>query len=239
MASPSNTMEATNLFGLGANFNPQTSNSDLRLDAANIMDAKGNNECESMVNERTEYANPYAYCNATPEIVTDLATVLTKFGDVHDSKKIDTLTITFEKGQYATLDIAGHNHTDNPHVAGLPDGYCDVSSSDVIPAGSGFGVPDWTLVLGDNASPISASIAFSGNHIDREGTDGNHWQGKTTTYRADLTLTVEGVPTSITVAAVETDLTGWTVDSINATDGNQDFDGYVFALHMFFDLVEA
>ena len=111
MAAPSNTMEATNLFGLGANFNPQTSNADLREDAANIMDATGNIECETMVNERTEYSNSFAYCNGTPDIKTDLATLLTKFGDVHDSKKVDTLTINFEKGQYATVDIAGHNHT--------------------------------------------------------------------------------------------------------------------------------
>ena len=234
-----NTMEASTLFGMGANFNPQNSNSDLRLDAANIMDATGNNQCETMTNERTEYANSFAYCNTTPAIVTDLATLLTKFGDVHDSKKVDTLTINFEKGQYATVDVAGHNHSDEPHVAGLPDGYCDVSSTDVIPAGAGFGVPDWTIVMGANATPISATVAFSGNHIDREGADGNHWHGKTTTYRAELTLTTEGVPTSITVAAIETDATGWTVDSINATDGNQDFDGYVFTMHRFFDLAVA
>lgn len=234
MPAPTNTMEATNLFGLGANFNPQTSGSDLRLDAANIMDATGNIECETMVNERTEYSNPYAYCNATPAIVADLATLLTKFGDVHDSKKVDSMTINFEKGQYATLDIAGHNHTANAHVAGLPDGYCDASA--VIPAGSGFGVPDWGITMGDNATPISATVSLSGNHIDREGTDGNHWQGKTTTYRAELTLSIEGVPTDITVAAIEADAAGWTVDGINATDGNQDFDGYIFTLHRHFDL---
>ena len=234
---PSNTMEASNLFGLGANFNPQSSNSDLREDAANIMDATGNIECETMVNERTEYSNSFAYCNATPDIKTDLATLLTKFGDVHGSKKVDTMTVNFEKGQYATVDITGHNHTDNAHEAGLADGYCDASAS--IPSSSGFGVPDWGITMGTNASPISATVTFSGNHIDREGEDGNHWQGKTTTYRAELTLTIEGVPTDITASAIETDATGWTVDSINATDGNQDFDGYVFTLHRHFDLAIA
>jgi hypothetical protein len=237
MPAPVNSMEATNLFGFGGNFNPQSSNSDLRKDQANIMDATGNNECETMVNERTEYTNSLAYCNATPDIKTDLATLLTKFGDVHDSKKVDSMTINFEKGAYATIDISGHNHTDNAHVAGLGDGYCDASAA--IPAGSGFGVPDWGITMGDNATPISASVVFSGNHIDREGTDGNHWEGKTTTYKAELTLTIEGVPTDITATAIEADATGWTVDSINATDGNQDFDGYVFALHRYFDLAVA
>jgi hypothetical protein len=236
MASPSNTMEASDLFGLGANFNEQTSNSDLRLDAANIMDKSGNIECETMVNERTEYSNPFAYCNAVPDIKTDLATMLTKFGDVHDSKKVDTLSINFEKGQYATLDVAGHNHTVNPHVAGYDDGYCDASGT--IPDDSGFGVPSFDVTMGDNASPISAAVSLSGNHIDREGADGNHWQGKTTTFRAELTLTTEGVPTDITVAAVELG-SNWTVDSINATDGNQDFDGYVYTLHRHFDAVTA
>jgi hypothetical protein len=231
-------MEGTNLFGLGANFNPQTSNSDVREDAANIMGATGDVECETMVNERTEYANAFAYCNASPAIVTDLATLLTKFGDVHDSKKVDTMTINFEKGQYATVDVAGHNHTANAHAAGLPDGYCDASAV-ISDATAGFGVPDWSITMGDNATPISATVSLSGNHIDREGEDGNHWQGKTTTYRAELTMTIEGVPTDITSDAIEADATGWTVDSVNATDGNQDFDGYVFAMHRHFDLAVA
>jgi hypothetical protein len=198
------------------------------------MDATGNNQCETMMNERTEYANSFAYCNATPDIVTDLSTMLSKFGDVHGSKKVDTVTVNFEKGQYATVDVTGHNHTDNAHAAGVSDGYCD--ASDVIPAGAGFGVPEWSIAMGDNASPISATVSLSGNHIDREGEDANHWQGKTTTYRGELTMTVEGVPTDITAAAIEGGATGWTVDSINATDSNQDFDGYAFTMHRFFDL---
>ena len=237
MADATNNMEASTLFGAGANFNPQSSSSSVGVQPANIMDATGNIQCETMVNEMTTYNNSLAYCNATPAIGADLATLATNFGDVHDSKKVDTLSINFEKGQYATVDITGHNHTANAHVAGLPMGYADVSAS--IPGSAGFGCPDFGLALGANATPISATLSFSNNHIDREGADGNHWQGKNTTPRAELSLTVEGLPTTTTIAAAEVDLSGWTCDSVEATDGNQDFDGYVFNLHRHYDIATA
>ena len=75
------------------------------------------------------------------------------------------------------------------------------------------------------------------NHIDAEDSDGEHWVGTNTTFRAELTLEIRGIPTSQTVAAIETDLTGWTVDTNGASDGNQEFDTFNITAHRWFDKV--
>lgn len=234
MADKSVDMQATDLFAFGAQFNPQSSASPHSRDESNILDADGNNECETMINNMTNYTNSLAYCNATPDIKTDLGTHLTTFAGVFDSKLLDSLTINFEAGAYATVDAAGHNHDNNAHADGSSLGRADVSAA--VPASAGFGVPDFGLTLGTNATPISASLVFAGNHIDQNDADGEHWVGKTTNIRADLTLDIEGLPTSQTVAAIESDLTGWTVNTNGGIDSNQEFDTFSIAAHRYFDI---
>lgn len=233
MADKSVDLGGSNLFGLGANFHAQSSESPHQRDASNILDASGNVECETMINNRTEYTNNFAYCNATPDIKTDLATILTTFGAVADSKLQTATTINFSAGEYATVDITGHNHDNNAHSASVA-GVADVSAA--VPAGAGFGVPDFGLTVGADSTPISASIAFSLNHIDENDANGEHWVGKNTTVRAELNLELLGLPTSQTVAAIETDLTGWTVDTNGPADGNQELDRFIITAHRHFDL---
>ena len=227
----------SDLFSLGTTqFHVQTSNSPHGRDASGMLDASGNNECETMINNMTNYSANYAYCNETSDIKTDLGTSLTAFGTVLDSKLPTALNIQFAFGEYATLDYTGHNHDDNEHVTTVC-GIADVS--DAVPASAGFGVPDFGLTVGDNATPISASISVSYNHIDAPGADGEHWVGTNTTFRAEMSLELLGIPTSITVAAIETDLSGWTVDTNGGNDGNQELDHFTITAHRFFDLTAA
>jgi len=234
MADKSVDIGGSDLFSLGTTqFNVQTSSSPHARDAANMLDAAGNNECETMINNMTNYSANYAYCNATADIKSDLGTLLTAFGTVLDGKLPTALNIQFAFGEYATLDYTGHNHDDNEHTLAVC-GVADVSAA--VPALAGFGVPDFGLTVGDNSTPTSASISFSYNHIDAPGTDGEHWAGTNTTFRAELSLELLGIPTSITVAQIETDLSGWTVDTNGGTDGNQNLDHFVITAHRFFDL---
>jgi len=223
----------SNLFSLGDNFHAQSSDSPHQRDASNMLDAAGNNQCETMINNRTEYTNNFAYCNATPDIKTDLGTVLTAFGTVADSKLPTALNINFAAGQYATVDITGHNHDSNPHTLAL-SGVADVSAA--VPASAGFGVPDFGITLGDNSTPISASISISLNHIDENDADGEHWSGTNTTFKVDMSIELLGLPTSLTVAALESDMTGWTVDSNGGSDNNQSLDHFTITAHRYFDL---
>lgn len=230
-------MLATDLFALASEFSEQSSSSIISSERSNIMDPSGNIECETITNEKTDYQNSYAYCNATPDIATDLSAALTEFGNVVSSKIVTELSITFEAGKYATVEIAGHNHTANAHAAGISIGYADVSAA--VPAAAGFGVPTFGVTVGSNATPIRASIRFSMNHIDKADTAGGHWVGKNTTPTAELSMEFEGMPTSQTRAALETDLTGWTVDGCGPSDSNQDFDKFAVTAHRYFDLATA
>ena len=89
---------ATDIFGLGGNFHPQSSTITAAQDWPNILDAAGNNQCEKEVNNRTDVSCNYGYCNAVPDIVSDLGTVLAAFGDVENGYKVDQIVINFEKG---------------------------------------------------------------------------------------------------------------------------------------------
>jgi len=216
-------MEASDLFSLGANFNPQSSSTSTLKDWPNALDSVGNNECETGINERSEYSTPYVYCNASPNIVTDLGTMFTAFGGVADSKAVTGLTVGFAAGSYATVDVEGHNHAVNEHVTQKG---ADIST--VIPAVAGFGVPAIFVDTGTNSTPISATVTASLNHQDREGADGEHWVGDNTTVQVVVTIDYIGTPTLAT--------TGWSIDSQGATDGNQEFDGFSITAHKFFDL---
>ena len=212
MADKTVAIGGSNLFGAGAQFFAQSSESPHQRDMANMLDASGNVQCETGINNRTEYSNTLAYCNATPAIHTDLGTLLSTFGAVADSKLVTGLTINFTAGQYATVDITGHNHDDNEHTASV----CGVANvTSIVPTGSGFGVPAlaFGIVLGTDSTPISATLAFSLNHIDELDSTGEHWVGTNTTVRAELSIELLGIPTSTTVAALEAGMSGWTVDS--------------------------
>lgn len=223
-------LNATDLYALAGNFNPQGSATSNMLDRSFILDANGNQQCETMINARTEYPTmTYAYCNAVPDIKTDLALFLTKFGDVQNSILITQLAINFAMGAYATVDITGHNHAANAHAAGLAIGYADVSAA--IPASAGFGVPTLAgVTLGDNATPLSLVITFSMTHIDREDEGGGHFVGKNITPIAELTYEFLGVP------GTAQPITDWISDTYGGSDGNSDFDTYGVTAHRYFDL---
>jgi len=164
-----------------------------------------------------------------------LATFLTKFGDVQNSKAVTSLSINMTTGGYATIQISGHNHTANPHVAGTATGYADVSG--FVPLGDwdGFGVPDFDVTTGDNATPSSATVTFTMEHSDSNDADGNHFVGKNKTPKAELRMDFEGIPTSNTIAALETDFDEWSVtvlvDSTDTSDSNSAFDTFSFTAH--------
>ena len=224
--------EASDLFAAGVNFHEQSSSSITNETNAFMLDAQGNQECITTgLNTMTEYSNEFAYCNSTPDIATDLGTLLTKFGDVHDSKKVTGLTINYTAGEYATVSIDGHDHAENNHSAGIAEGYADVSGA--VPASSGFGVPTWTgQTTGADCEIISATLTFSLNHVDREGAAGNHFVGKSVTVKAELTIEAVGTPTTALP-------TGWYTVSSGPSDSNQDFDTWTGTWEKWYDLAVA
>jgi len=102
--------------------------------------------------------------------------------------------VTFEAGIQASVEIEGHQHDDNPHVI---DTLRQADVSGVIPAASGLGVPDLIVVTGD-VSPVSATVSFEMEHVDKTGADGTHFTGQNMRCRVSLSIDYEGHPTGVT-----------------------------------------
>lgn len=236
-------LQASNLFGLNANFKTQSSSTSEPRANAYALDESGNVSCQRNITDILNYSQTASYCGS--DFVGDLGTFLTQFGDVQNSKLVTGISISMNAGQYATITVDGHNHAGaRAHAAGLSVGYADVSdflpheATESFVAWNGFGVPDFGMSLGDDASPISATVNFSMNHIDQTGEDGTHLVGKNITPRCELTMEFSGIPTSTSVGLIETDLRANTnamltpyVDSIDSNDSNSSFDSFAFTCH--------
>ena len=226
MADKTVDLGGTDLFSLGANFGTTRSESLTVKDLQENTDGINDSFCSSMTNERTEYTQDANYCNASPDIKTDLGEKLSKFGQVVGSIAPTELTITFEAGKSATVSITGHNHAANAHSA-LRN--CDASGD--IPASSGLGVPAIFADAGTNSSPVRATVRVSCDHIDEQDTSDGHWVGQSTHFRVDVEVEYIGTPSLTT--------TGWNVDSAGGNDGNTTFDHYTIKAHKFLDSADA
>ena len=250
MADATVDLQATNLFGLSANFNTSASTTNVVETNFAVNDEVGNVECQRNIADITNYTQSATYCGS--DFVGDLGTFLTKFGDFQTIGVVTGLTINMTASGYVTLDITGHQHAENAHAAGLTLGYADVSDflphevGEAFEAWDGFGVPDFGITVGSNSSPSSATVTFSMNHVDQIDEDGDHLVGKNITPRCELSMDFIGVPTSNTSALLETDFDGNTndmlsplVDSTDTNDSNADFDTFAFTCHANTDLATS
>lgn len=228
-------IEATDYFGAGANFHPQSSSFEYADEARNFLDSKGNRECETMVATKQTYRTTYKYCNASPDIKTDLSTLATTFGAYIASPGliVTSLTITYTAGDYAEVEIEGINflETDGTtQVILATAGSSNISGG--IPATSGFGVPTLGGVsLGTDASPTGLTLTFTLDNKATEGADGFMFTSKNITPEATAAAEYVGVPTTIEP------VTNWTTDSYDNTDSNDDFDAASWNGHQYFDLI--
>ena len=251
MADAAVQLEATNLFGLPANFNTTASTTNIVETNVAVNDEVGNVECQRNISDITNYTQNATYCGS--DFVGDLATFLTKFGDFQTIGVVTGLNISMSASGYVTVDITGHQHAANPHAAGLGLGYADVSdflpheTGEAFVAWDGFGIPaDYDITVGAVSSASSATVTFSMNHVDQMDEAGDHLVGKNITPRCELSMDFVGVPTSNTPALLEADFDAATndmlsplVDSTDTNDSNSDFDTFAFAAHANTDLATA
>lgn len=225
-------IEATDHFGLGANFHPQSSSAVTSFERRNIKDEKGNFECEKMVGEKTEYSTTYAYCNASPNISSDLGAMLTAFGYITTGTEnmfVTSLSINFRDGEYAEVTINGVAYADGTMPASTSGLVADVSAC--IPSDSGFGAPTLPgVTLGSNSAPASLTINISNNHVMISDGQGDFFAGKNISFIAEGDAEYTGVPSSYDAP------TGWTTDSTTLGDANENFDTVSWSGHRYFDL---
>lgn len=250
MADASIDLQASNIFGLAAAFKTESSGTSEVTTNVTVMDELGNVSCEQNIEDITNYTQTAKYCGT--DFVTDLGTFLTQFGDVQTSKIVTGLSINMTAADYCSIEVTGHNHDANPHVAGLTVGYADVSDflphelTEAFAGWTGFGVPDFGVTTGSDSSPASATATFAMNHVDQVDEAGDHLVGKNITPRCELSMELSGIPTSNTIALLNADyaantntMLGAITDSVDTNDSNSDFDSFSFVAHAHTDLATA
>jgi len=244
-------LQATNIFGLNANFNTSGSTTTPTKTRTEVLDESGNVACARLVGDIEEVTQSgIMYCGT--DFVGDLATFLTTFGDVQNDWLVTAINISMTAGAPATMDITGHNHVTNAHVTGVSIGQADVSDflphevTEAFAAWDGNNVPDFGITLGTTATPSSATVGFAMNHVDTPDTNGDHFVGKNTTPRCTLSMDFSGIPTSSTAAALEVDLKANTnnmldplVMPVALSDSNTAHDTSSFTCEANADLITA
>lgn len=225
MAETAPTITAVDYFAAGANFHEQNSNTEETKTFATVIGAYGDYACSQEYDAGDSYMSEYKYCNGTPDIDSDLSTLISKFGEVADSKCPTEMRIHFEAGESATATIDGHQHDVNPHTA---LDYFDCSG--IIPGSSGIGVPTLITVAG-TVSPVSADVTISANHIDKPGADGGHFHGQNVgPCRVSISVQYEGQVSGVTAG-------NWLNIVIAKSDDNQDTPTSTVTAEQFVDRV--
>lgn len=231
-AEPSIGWAPSDLFAAHSDLHEQTSSSVETSETVIMRDALGNVECEKLgLNTITEYSNSYGYCAGSPDIESALGTLLTTFGAVFSAKLPLQIVVNFASGEWATVDVTGHQHAENLHMAGATDTVnLTTGSGDLIPSSSGFGVPTWPgMTLGSDCAAVAATLTCTMEHVDTQDGAGDHFVGKNMTPKAELSLEFIGTP------SVEA-LTGWTITSTGDSDAIDDPDARQITAHRYFDL---
>lgn len=206
------TITAQDYFAAPAAFHAQNSNTEETKSQAVVVAANGDYACSREFDDGDAYMSEYKYCNAVPDIDTDMTTWVTTFGDVFDSKVMTELRVHFEAGEPATGTIDGHQHDANPHVDAALDTF---DCSGIIPASSGVGVPTLITVAG-TVSPVSADLTINANHVDKPGADGSHFHGQNVgPCKVSLSVQYEGQVSGTTAG-------NWLNIIVTKSDDNQD-----------------
>ena len=235
-------IQASNIFAFNAAFNTQSSSEDSATNNKPQNDERGNVSCQRNVGEKTEYTQNLDYCGN--DLISDLGEHLTEFGNVFGAGVLTQLVINMTAGEPCTIDASGHQHPVNPHLSDIYTGYADVG--DFLPheigesffGWDGFGVPDFGIATGTDATPSSATVTFTVEHKDSDQASGEHFTGKNITPRCELSLEFEGTPTSNTRTLIDFDMDsnvnamlGAETDSIAKSDANAEFDTFGFVAH--------
>ena len=153
MAAP--TISAVDYFAFPASFEIQSSGFSEEIRNPTARDAQGNDWCtDNAYLYKTGYSNSARYCQTVIDIGTDLSTLITTAGAVVGGVIPTSLTIKYNGGDFADVDIDGVVFAQNQ-----PTTTSSANYASLIPALSGFGIPDMPgVVLGDGVSTVAMTI---------------------------------------------------------------------------------
>lgn len=201
MADASVNLQANDLFNLGSSFEAQSSSTVVQDTVSRIRDSQGGfitvaNNGVNNTNTVTRYTANYVYSG------TDLDGDFTaKVGQVVNSIMVDSITVTMEAEQPVKIDMTGHNHSANAHIAattGLFDGFnCNLTNL-AGAAVTGWDCPALSSTIGIDSGSDSAItkivLAYTAEHEDLVDKDGDHHVGTTFGGICNISLSFVGIP---------------------------------------------
>jgi hypothetical protein len=175
-------------------------------DRANVLGPTGNEVASKLYNERTEYTQEFE-----PASASSAPTVPPTIGVLLDTMILTGISLATSATGFVTMTLTGHQHTTNTHANTLQQAAHGIAVS------ASFGAIDFLgATAGANASLESSSVEITCQHVDVEGSAGEHLIGNNFDGRISVTQTWHGVPTTPVG-------TGWDTTSVNTTENNTGF----------------
>lgn len=220
MTDKSIALQGVDQFGLGANFEAQSGTKTTKWNTPERKDSLGDTKEIVTKGESYDYSQDYEYNGS--DLASDLTVKLAEVVTGDDAILVDEVAITFAESAAVKISIKGHNHKENAHagvclsgdsVTGIDLDLANIIGSNIgswdVPANMPFANSD------TDSDIVGLSLTFKVDHTDKSGYNGEHLVGLSMNPMVTMSADYCGEPTLTT--------TGWTVESDETGNGNQDF----------------
>ena len=209
MADEAVALEASDVFGLGGLWIPQSSTLSTENEYAQMIKANGDFEkWSSTFNALTNITNPYKY-NAD----IGMGTAMPNIGAVCNGYLITEMSVESIYNDYPTVNFTGHNHGENAHI----DDRTQYAVSIPLLLTGALGAYDLASLAADEVCATRSTYTISVNHLDAECDGGDHWVGQNLQGMESITVEYIGHIDTFTVDE-------WTVRNYTLDDSNEAFD---------------
>jgi len=236
MADKNVGLTSSDIFSLGGNWVPQSSNKNMTAEYASMLAANG----DFVAGGWSELFNNLYGITASYKwkAITGLGAAIPNIGSVANSYLITEISVATNQKDWPTISFTGHQHKDNEHIAGMSE---YAIPADIIALLTGkFGAYDFLNAIADVTSAedicvMDSTYTITLNHVDAECTGGEHWVGENLQGKETVSETLIG---RVTLPASLTAITGpWLPDTANAwwptaasnDDSNTDFNKSVIS----------
>ena len=187
MAEPTIAFGAAASFGALTGWVEQSSGSTVASDRASVLGATGNEAVSKLHNAGTQVSTPYK-----ASVTGSAPTIPATLGAIVNSLDLTGISISTTAGDFASMTLTGHNHSDNAHAASPVLRF----AAHGITLADGFGAKDFLGgTAGADASVESSTINISAQHVDiLAGATGNHLIGQNYNAMIEAETVWSGVP---------------------------------------------
>lgn len=209
--------DVLDLTSLDSKWIPQNKDAATTQDRAEMLKANGDyQKFSSVFNIMTAITVPYAWNNDTGLGAAFGSGASSLLGAVRNGYLITGIRIETVYNLFPAITFTCHNHANNAHASGLPV-YEIPADMKAILTGA-YGAYDFAGKAGGDCDVVRGTYEIAVEHIDAEGSDGNHWVGTNVKGLETLSCDFIGVISSpLTIS-------GWTVREAGDADSNEEFD---------------